>query len=143
MTNLTITVEDNPNLEDIQSAIANLVEYNHTHVEKENFQPFAIFIRDANNKILGALISKTHWGWLFISHLWVSESLRNQGYGRQLMLKAEAEAQNRGCHHIYLDTFSFQALDFYEKLGYQIFGVLEDFPPGHKRYFLQKRNLVD
>ncbi|GET35341.1 putative N-acetylmannosamine-6-phosphate epimerase superfamily protein [Microseira wollei NIES-4236] len=51
------------------------------------------------------------------------------------MLKAESEAKKRGCHHCYLDKFSFQALGFYQKLGYQIFGILQDFPPGHQRYF--------
>ncbi len=55
------------------------------------------------------------------------------------MLKAEQTAQERGCAHAYLDTFSFQALGFYERLGYKIFGVLEDFPPSHQRYFLQKQ----
>lgn len=141
MEDQTITVEEHPTEGDIRTVIRNLVDYNDSQAEKERSQPLAIFIRDSNGEIVSGLLSQTHWGWLFITHLWVAESLRGKGYARKLMIRAELEAKKRGCHHAYVDTFSFQALGFYEKLGYQVFGVLEDFPPGHKRYFLQKRNL--
>ncbi len=55
------------------------------------------------------------------------------------MQAAENEALARGCHGAYLDTFSFQAPDFYQKLGYEIYGKLDDFPKGHCRYFLRKK----
>ncbi|NDJ21231.1 GNAT family N-acetyltransferase [Nostoc sp. B(2019)] len=138
MAKLTITIEDNPNPEEIHTVISQLVEYNNSQVEKDIYQPLAILIRDTNSTIVAGLLGKTQWGWLFISHLWVTEVLRGQGYGRQMVLKAEEAAKQRGCCQAYLDTFSFQALGFYERLDYQIFGVLEDFPPGYKRYFLQK-----
>ena len=77
-------------------------------------------------------------GWLFIRYLWVSEALRGKGIGRKLMADAEARALERGCHSAWVDTFSFQAPGFYPKLGYTVFGEL-DYPPGHKRIFLQKR----
>jgi len=35
-----------------------------------------------------------------------------------------------------LDTYSFQALEFYERLGYAVFGTLDNYPPGQKRIFL-------
>ncbi|WP_193193798.1 GNAT family N-acetyltransferase [Nostoc sp. MG11] len=138
MAKLTITIEDNPNPEDIHTVISQLVEYNNSQAEKDIYQSLAILIRDTNSTIVAGLLGKTQWGWLFISHLWVTEGLRGQGYGRQMVLKAEEAAKQRGCCQAYLDTFSFQALGFYERLDYQIFGVLEDFPPGYKRYFLQK-----
>lgn len=141
MADLTIAVEDNPTQEDIRTFIKNLVDYNASQVGEDVSYPIAIFIRDSEGKIVGGLVGKTSWEWMLVSHLWVSETLRFQGYGRELMLTAEAEAKKRGCHHSYLDTFSFQALGFYQKIGYQIFGILEDFPRGHQRYFLQKRNL--
>ena len=59
------------------------------------------------------------------------------------MQSAQHEAHLRGCRHAYLDTFDFQALGFYQKLGYELFGHLDDYPPGHTKYFLQKRRLVD
>lgn len=81
---------------------------------------------------------ETYSGWLFIRYLWVSDMLRGQGIGRELMAGAEARAFERGCHSAWVDTFSFQAPDFYRKLGYEPFGEL-DYPPVHKRIFLQKR----
>jgi ribosomal protein S18 acetylase RimI-like enzyme len=81
----------------------------------------------------------TAWQWLFIRLLWLPETLRGTGLGRDLMQRAEAEASARGCGNVWLDTYSFQARGFYEKLGYTVFGTLEGYPPGHRRYFLQKR----
>ncbi|MEH1942306.1 MAG: GNAT family N-acetyltransferase [Nostoc sp.] len=142
MAELKITVDDNPDPESIRLLISNLVEYNNDRqLEKDEYQPLAILLRDPNNTIVAGLVGKTQWGWLFISHLWVTQVLRGQGYGRQLVLKAEEVAKQRGCSHVYLDTFSFQSLGFYERLGYEVFGVLKDFPPGHKRYFLQFLNI--
>jgi GNAT superfamily N-acetyltransferase len=139
MGNLKFTVEDHSQQEDIRIVIDKLVEYNSDRQsEKDEYQPLAVLIRDDNNAIVGGLIGKTQWGWLFVSHLWVAQVLRGQGYGKQLIAKAGAAAKQRGCSYAYLDTFSFQSLGFYERLGYQIFGVLENFPPGHQRYFLQK-----
>jgi hypothetical protein len=54
------------------------------------------------------------------------------------MNEAEAEAIRRGCRGAWLDTFSFQARGFYERPGYSIFGTIENFPPGHRRFFLKK-----
>ncbi len=139
MADLKFTVEDHPTQEDIRTVINKLVDYNNDRlIEKDVYQPLAVLIRDNENKIVGGLVGKTQWGWLFISHLWVAEMLRGQGYGRELMLQAEEIAKQRGCSYAYLDTFSFQSLGFYERLGYQKFGILENFPPGHQRYFLKK-----
>ena len=88
--------------------------------------------------IVAGLGGETYSGWLFIRYLWVSDALRGKGIGRELMGSAEARALERGCHSAWVDTFSFQAPGFYPKLGYQVFGEL-DYPPGHKRIFLQKR----
>ncbi|RCJ21375.1 acetyltransferase [Nostoc minutum NIES-26] len=137
---LAIAVEDNPDPKDIRAVISNLLDYNNNSQNSEDVAyPLSVLIRDAEGEIVGGLVGKTHWKWLFVSHLWVAEALRGQGYGRKLMLQAEQTAKERGCDRSYLDTFSFQDLGFYERLGYQIFGVLEDFPPGHQRYFLQKK----
>ncbi|MBD2355375.1 GNAT family N-acetyltransferase [Tolypothrix sp. FACHB-123] len=139
MTDLKFTVDDDPQPEDIRTVINQLVEYNNAlQIEKDVYQPLAVFIRDSNQEIVGGLVGKTQWGWLFISHLWVAEALRGQGYGKKLIVQAEVAAKQRGCSYAYLDTFSFQSLGFYQRLGYQIFGVLDNFPPGHQRYFLKK-----
>ena len=64
--------------------------------------------------------------------------IRGQGLGSKLMLQAENEAALRGCHSAWLDTHKFQARGFYEKLGYEIFGELSDYPTGYSRYFMKK-----
>lgn len=81
---------------------------------------------------------ETYWQWLCIVVLWVHESFRGAGYGKALLAAAEQEAVKRGCQYAYLDTFSFQALEFYQKRGYVVFGELPNFPQGHSRYFLKK-----
>ena len=65
--------------------------------------------------------------------------LRGRGYGHRLLTVAEDEARKRGAKNVYLDTFSFQVPDFYKQHGYQVFGELQNFPPGHQRYFFTKQ----
>jgi GNAT superfamily N-acetyltransferase len=91
-----------------------------------------------DQSVAGGLIGEVFWNWFYISLLFVKEPLRGQGYGQKLLIMAEEEARQHGAKHAYLDTFSFQAPDFYLKLGYTVFGELDDFPPGHQRYYLAK-----
>ena len=95
-------------------------------------------IRDAVGQIIGGLWGCTAFRWLHVQMLVVPAAMRGQGIGTALMRTAEAEARRRGCHASHVDTFSFQAAPFYEKLGYARFGVLEDFPPGHARIFYRR-----
>ncbi len=95
-------------------------------------------LQTPDEEIVGGVIGATHWEWFYINLMWIREDQRGQGYGKQLLEMAEDEARKRGAKHAYLDTFSFQALDFYRKYGYEIFGELQDFPVGHQRYYLVK-----
>jgi ribosomal protein S18 acetylase RimI-like enzyme len=73
-----------------------------------------------------------------VKFLWVAETYRGRGWGKSLMEAAEKEARRRGVRNAYVDTFSFQAPEFYRKLGYREFGRLDDFPTGHRRSWLTK-----
>lgn len=97
-----------------------------------------IFIRDTEDRVVGGITGDLFGGWVYISLLWVAESLRNQGYGTELVNRLEREAIHLGCGHVHVDTYSFEARPFYERLGYEVFGVLEDYPEGHRKYFLKK-----
>ena len=88
--------------------------------------------------LVGGATGFTHRGWLFIQCLWVSDELRGRGLGAHLLGRAETAARERDCRAVWLDTFSFQAPGFYEKLGYRQFGQLDEFPPGHARHFVWK-----
>lgn len=92
-----------------------------------------------SREVAGGLIGETHWDWFYINLMFIKEELRGQGFGHRILTLAEDEARRRGAKHAYLDTFSFQAPEFYKKHGYQVFGELRDFPPGHQRYYLTKQ----
>ncbi|PQO45202.1 GNAT family N-acetyltransferase [Blastopirellula marina] len=100
-------------------------------------QPLVLKITDGGDT-LGGLVGSTNWEWLYITSLAVDKRLRGQGLGRKLMLEAERIAVERGCRGAWIDTFSFQAPQFYESLGYEPFGKLDDYPEGEQRVFLRK-----
>ena len=89
------------------------------------------------------LLGYSRWGWLFLDAVAVPGELRWQGWGRRLIEATEMAAVERGCRYIWLQTYSFQARPFYEKLGYRVFGQLPDHPPGHTRFFMFKTLLSD
>jgi GNAT superfamily N-acetyltransferase len=96
-------------------------------------------LRGDNGTIAGGFWGATMFEWLHVGLLFVPESLRGQRVGSALMAAAEDEARKRGCRGAYVDTFSFQAAPFYEKLGFTQFGTLQDYPPGHSQIYLRKR----
>ena len=138
MEGIRLTVEDAPKEDEMREVRRGLVAYNRPHVDDMDFFNITVFLRDENDGIVGGLLGNAYWGWLYVDALWVSEPLRRQGYGEKLMAAAESAAIEKGCHSAYLDTFDFQALPFYQKLDYEIFGRLENFPHGHTRYFVRK-----
>lgn len=70
--------------------------------------------------------------------LWVSEELRGQNIGSQILKQAEEVTVERGCKYAFLDTFSFQAPLFYKKHGYMEVFALEEYPVTGKRYYFTK-----
>jgi GNAT superfamily N-acetyltransferase len=134
-----ISIEENPSKDDILIVREGLQHFNRLHVPDDNYQPMVLFLRDPDGTIVGGLLGETYWGWMHIGILWLRESVRRQGFGSQLLTAAEEEAARRGCRGVHLDTMSFQALPFYLRHGYQVFGELEDLPPGNRRIFLFKK----
>ncbi len=115
-----------------------LREYNNQQAGDGRAKLLCYALNGPDGSIVGGVVGETHWNWLFINLMWIRDDVRGRGFGRQLLLAAEAEGRSRGATHAYLDTFSFQASEFYKKLGYRVYGTLEDFPPGHQRYYLMK-----
>ncbi|HKW55249.1 MAG TPA: GNAT family N-acetyltransferase [Stellaceae bacterium] len=134
-----ILVTDTPDQAAYDAILTGIVAYNDTHAEQDRQRVLAVLVRDGAGKVLGGLWGATAWRWLFVRLLWLPETLRGAGLGRELLRRAEAEAVTRGCGNVWLDTYSFQARGFYEQLGYTVFGTLDGYPPGQCRYFLQKR----
>lgn len=96
-----------------------LKSYNLSNREKSENIPLGVYYENEAGKKLAGLTGETFGNWLCIKYLFVSENLGNQGIGRKIVISAENEARNRGCKYVFVDTFSFQAPAFYEKLGYR------------------------
>jgi len=104
-----------------------------------DYHPIAFILRDADGEVFGGVLGDVWGGWLHIGFLWVARPLRGKGWATKLLRAAERHAVARGAHDAALETFSFQARRLYEGLGYAVFATLDDFPPGHAKYFLRRR----
>ncbi len=112
--------------------------YNIEQGGADNSQTLCFVVQDSNGKNVGGVIGHVHWDWLYVDLMFIQAELRGQGYGRQILQQLEDAARELGAKNAYLDTFSFQAPEFYQKQGYQVFGELQDFPTGHQRYYMTK-----
>ena len=130
------TPQDNEYLEN------KLVEFNQQQVpftQSEPFMQLSFVIKDEENVIRGGITAVIYcWKILYINVLWVDERYRKHGYGAKLLAEIEQAAYDQGCKLAHLDTFDFQAKDFYLRQGYEIFGQLDDCPPGHAKFFMKK-----
>ncbi|MDR3471814.1 MAG: GNAT family N-acetyltransferase [Devosia sp.] len=136
---MEIVLQLDPAAEDEQVILNGLRDYNQSKTGPTGLQPIAVLLKSAEGMTLGGLTGRAIYDWLFIQLLYVPEPFRGQGVGTELMAKAEAFARERGLTGIWLDTFHFQAPEFYKALGYTVFGQIDDHPKGGARYFLQKR----
>lgn len=115
-----------------------LQSFNVQQAGDEGFQRICFALRSRSEEIAGGALGEMYWEWFHLDLMWVREELRGQGYGHRLLTMIEEEAKKRGAKNVFLDTFSFQAPEFYQRHGYRVFGELTDFPPGFKRYFMMK-----
>jgi GNAT superfamily N-acetyltransferase len=139
MWDLRIVVEPHAPDQRKQVVQEGLALYNVAATGLAEYYPVSIFLRDANDEILGGVLGHIWGKGLHVTSLWLAEAVRHRGYGTKLLLAAEGYARDRRCRSSQLETFSFQARPFYEQLGYEVFAALDDFPPGHTKYFLRKR----
>jgi GNAT superfamily N-acetyltransferase len=110
----------------------------HKEARTAGVYPLDIAVYDAEDRLAGALVADTYWGWLDIDDLWLHEDCRRQGLGTRLLETAEKEARRRGCRRAMVKTFSFQARGFYEKNGYRVTGQMDDYPPGESLFWMVK-----
>jgi len=105
----------------------------------ERINPFGIFIKDTQGTVLGGLNGVTYYGCFYVDMLWVKEELRDQGLGKKLMIEAEKIGRERQCSFATVNTMDWEALTFYQKLGYDIEFVREGYIKGSKMYMLRKK----
>jgi len=135
---MKLEVTENPREEDDEFIINKTRQYNLQFVEN-GFKPISVYFRNIDSEIVAGLTGKTFWNWLHVEYLRVSEDERGKKLGTKLMRAAEEEAISRGYEGSTLDTFSFQALGFYQKLGYSIVGGLSGYAGKYQRHYLEKK----
>jgi ribosomal protein S18 acetylase RimI-like enzyme len=134
---LTITIEDGRGAaaEEIQRG---LVAWNLKVTGAREREAFTISVRSESGRVVGGLTAMVSYETLYIDDLWLAEDARGKDLGTRLMQLAENEGRRRGASLVWLDTMSWQARPFYEKLGYTVFGELEQSGGRYQRYFLKK-----
>ncbi|WP_111538106.1 GNAT family N-acetyltransferase [Palleronia aestuarii] len=133
-----ITYLEDPCDEERRAILQPLVADNLERGPDPDLRKFAFVLKSSEGRTSGGLWGRTAYDWAVIELLFVPQDLRGTGVGRTLVEKTEELARNRKCTGVWLDSFGFQAPDFYQKLGYQVFGELPDNPRGQSRYFLKK-----
>lgn len=117
-----------------------MIEFNLMHFPddlKDRYQEVNLYLKNADGQIFGGLVSEICWNWMEVQYLFVDEHLRKLGYGKKLLYMAEKIAKEKSCEFIKLDTLSFQALDFYKKLGFEVYGEIQN-AGRHIHYYLKK-----
>ena len=138
MSAITLHVTDEPSAEDSVGALDILRTFTRASVPKLDNHDFALLLKDEAGTLVGGLIAQSRWGGFLVDILALSESLRGQGWGSNLLQKAEDEARRRGCHHMRLDTYAFQAKAFYEAHGFKVYGQIEGPEPYYPHYLMMK-----
>jgi GNAT superfamily N-acetyltransferase len=136
----TVRIEFDPFIEEAarQFIVAGLDNHNCAVTGLPGYFPVNFTLRGERGDVLGGLLGLIWGHWLHVTTLWVAEVARGAGHGTRLMENAEAYARARGAVGVTLETHSFQARPFYERLGYEVFGALDDCPRGHAKFFLRK-----
>lgn len=132
-----ITIEDDPPEKDIRVLWDGIGEYNFSQTGLKG-QPVLVFLRDEQHEVIGGAYGWAVYAWLHVRVLWLREDQRQRGWGTRILQATEAEAVKKGCRHSRLETYSFQALGFYQKNGYRVFTELGNVAEDHQLYFLEK-----
>ncbi|MGD6796093.1 GNAT family N-acetyltransferase [Metabacillus indicus] len=118
-----------------------LYEYNAMHFPEDlngRYEEVNVYLKDESGLVRGGILCEICWNWLEIHTLMIDEDLRHSGYGSQLLAEAEKIASERDCDFVKVDTLSFQAVDFYKKHGYEVYGTLDGVGRDFKHHYLKK-----
>lgn len=144
--NLTCTVDETDDEDREEYVKLQLMHYNtqqspwllQKRMPGRGPKALASYLANSQGDIFGGATGFTLWDWLEVEIVWIWDGLRGQGWGRKLMQSIEDAARSRDCNHSHLITWDFEAPDFYQRCGYTIVGRLDDYPPGHTRFWLRK-----
>jgi ribosomal protein S18 acetylase RimI-like enzyme len=123
--------------EDLADKLQSILEDRNVDIEPYEKKPYAISITDGD-QVIGGVTGYSVWNWFYVSLIGVDATHQGNGFGKKLLSMVEEEALKRKCCGIWLHTMSFQAPEFYENNGFQVFGDMDDCPIEHKRIFYKK-----
>jgi len=132
-----IVTDTNPSIDDIMTVRKGIINFNDRALHYES-KSLAIFMKDNNDVIQGGVLAWLDASSIYIEILWINEQLRHQGYGSKLLHAAEDEGKKNNCQFSTLDTFGFQAEDFYVKNGYEKLGEVKNYIRQYSRIFFRK-----
>lgn len=136
---IIIKQQEHPAEDEVAFVVQQLRAFNASQTSELPRKSVRLFAYDPEGQVVGGLFGDISWGWLHISILWVDEAYRGRGLATDLLNQAERESAEFGVTRAYLETASFQARPFYEKMGYEVFAQLEDLPPEHTYYYMKKQ----
>ena len=128
---------DNNDLAPLRQRFHEFVQSGIPGLPDESEDKHFLFSLTLDGELIGGICGSVYWDGLEIDTLWIDDLHRGRGYGRDLVVEAETYAREQGAVIAFLKTV--EAVDFYQKLGYEIFGILEDRPIGTQLYHLKKR----
>ncbi len=135
---VTITAPESPAPEDLQAIEDGLERHNLSAAPLGEVKPLAVLARDASGRLIGGATGRWWGACCELLQLWVDESHRSQGVGSRLVREFEAQGRSRGCRIFYLTTLSYQAPDFYRRLGYVALAEITGYPLGIAKYLMHK-----
>ncbi|MBD2866422.1 MULTISPECIES: GNAT family N-acetyltransferase [Paenibacillus] len=136
--NLSLVRADQGQIEYVRQK---LIEYNARHVAdelKSVYEPIHLILKNEQGDIVAGLLSCLCWNWVEVDILWVDEPYRHQGYGTRLLQAIEDTARSKGADFLKLNTFGFQAPEFYKKHGFQLLFEIDNAPRGSRHYYFMK-----
>ena len=136
---MKITKPSSPQANDFEVLKVGLTEYNESFTGSVYKETISSFVKNDSGYVVGGILGEINWNWMHIKGLWVDESIRKSGWGAKLLSEMEVYALSKNTNNVRLETTTFQALGFYIKSGYSIFGELANMPKGYTSYFLQKQ----
>lgn len=135
----TVAVQQPPVAADLAQVDAGLGAFNQREPALQDVAALVVMAHDAQGQVCGGAVGRRWGACAELQQLWVAEARRGQGLGRQLVQAFEAEAAAQGCTLAYLDTFSFQAPDFYARLGWHTALITRGYTGGVEKHTLHKQ----
>ena len=133
---IAYTVHDDLPAHESRLVDEGLGRFNDQAAPLHEVRPLSCFARLATGEVVGGAIGRTWGPCCELQQLWVEPAHRRNGAGARLVRDFEARAQARGCETFDLETFSFQAPEFYRALGYEVRYEHAVYPHGIVKYMM-------